>query len=325
MRPELKKILVALLLSLLVGLGIWYAKNRQAQNIVSGVVSSPADILKNDAGHTNLVLLGIGGEGHEGADLTDSILFVSLDLAESTATMISLPRDIWIPSMQAKINTAYHYGTERRPDGGLDLAKSTVAEILGVPIHYVVVLDFQGFVQAIDAVGGIDLEVERSFDDYKYPIPGMETAEPESARYTHLHFDAGLTHMDGSTALQFVRSRHAEGDEGTDFARGARQTKTILAFGAKLFSTKTLFNSTTLNNLKTSITDSLDTDIDSQEQGSFLKVFMALGNKDNVKNISLTDYLKNPPSTKNYGGQWVLVPTPSLEALQVYVKTKLGQ
>lgn len=325
MRPKLKKILAALLLFLLFGLGIWYAKNRQAQNIVSGVVSSPVDVLKNAAGHTNLVLLGIGGEGHAGADLTDSILFVSLDLADSSASMISLPRDVWIPSMQAKINTAYHYGQERRPGGGLDLAKSTVAEILGVPVHYVVVLDFQGFVQAIDAIGGIDLEVERSFDDYKYPIPGMESAEPESARYTHLHFDAGPTHLDGATALQFVRSRHAEGDEGTDFARGARQTKTILAFKNKVLSTKILFNSLVLNNLRDSLISSINTNIDTKEQGSFLKVFMAIGNKDNVNNISLTNYFQNPPSTKNYDGQWVLVPTPSLEALQTYVKTELGQ
>lgn len=325
MRIEVKKVIGALALSLLVGLGLWYAKNRQAQNIVSGVVSSPADILKNDAGHTNLVLLGIGGEGHEGADLTDSILFVSFNLSNNSAIMISIPRDIWVPSLQAKINTAYHYGLLQREDGGRDLAKSVVAEILGVPVHYAVVLDFQGFVKAIDAVGGIDLVIEHTFDDYKYPIPGMETAEPESARYTHLHFDAGPTHMSGATALQFVRSRHAEGDEGTDFARGARQTKTIFAFRNKLLSTQTLFNSATLNTLRDSLNSSVDTDIETKEQGSFLKVFMALGNKDNIENLSLTNYLKNPPSTKNYAGQWVLVPTPSLDDLQSYVKTKLGQ
>ncbi|MEI8232879.1 MAG: LCP family protein, partial [bacterium] len=211
-----KKIILAIFLSFLVVAGSWYYHNQTAKNIVKGVVGSPSTNLKTDAGRTNILLMGIGGEGHEGGDLTDSMLFVSFNLLDNTADIIPIPRDIWVPSMKAKINTAYHYGKERRSDGGLALAKSAVAETLGVPVHYAVTLDFQGFVKAIDAVGGIDVEVQNTFDDYKYPIPGKETVEPESDRYEHIHFDAGLTHMDGATALKFTRSRHAEGDEGTD-------------------------------------------------------------------------------------------------------------
>jgi LCP family protein required for cell wall assembly len=327
MEPKVKKrwitlVVLALVLALV---GFWYAKNQQAQNIVSGVVSSPIDILKNSDGVTNVLLLGIGGEGHEGGDLTDSILLASFNLKTNKVTLIAIPRDVWVASMKAKINTAYHYGNERREGGGRDLAKSAVAETLGIPVHYVLVLDFQGFVKAIDAVGGIDVEVENTFDDYKYPIPGKETAEPESERYEHIHFDKGITHMDGATALKFARSRHALGDEGTDFARAARQEKIILAFRNKIVSADTIFSSEIINKLKDSVSSSIDTDIEGAEQASFPKAILGLGGKENIQNIALTDYLQNPKNLKPYAGQWVLIPSPSIEELQTYVKTKLAQ
>lgn len=319
------RIFLVILTVLFAAFGFWYFKNKQAQNIVSGVVSSPLDILKNSDGITNVLLLGIGGEGHEGGDLTDSILLASFNLKNNKATLIPIPRDVWIPSMKAKINTAYHYGNERRVGGGRDLAKSAVAETLGIPVHYSLVLDFQGFVKAIDAVGGVDVEVENAFDDYKYPIPGKENVEPESDRYEHIHFDKGTTHMDGTTALKFARSRHAEGDEGTDFARAARQEKIILAFRTKIISTDTIFSSEIIGKLKDSVSSSIDTDIEGAEQASFSKVVLSLGSKDNIKNIILTDYLKNPKNLRDYGGQWVLIASPSLEELQNYVKTKLAE
>jgi LCP family protein required for cell wall assembly len=318
-----KKIFLAIILSFLVLAISWYYHNQTAKNIVSGVVSDPISNLMSDSGRTNIALLGIGGQGHEGGDLTDSILFVSFKLSDGTADMIAIPRDVWIPSMKAKINTAYHYGNERREGGGTDLVKSAISETLGVPIHYAVTLDFQGFIKAIDAVGGVDVEVKNSFDDYKYPIPGKETVEPESDRYEHVHFDAGLTHMDGTTALKFARSRHAEGDEGTDFARGSRQQKIILAFRNKVFSTGTILSSETITKLKDSISSSVDTDISSKEYGSFLKVFLGLGNKENLKSVPLTDYLINPKNTRAYGGQWVLVPTTTWEDVHAYVAKEL--
>lgn len=300
----------------ILSLGIWYARNRQAQNIVSGVMSLPSDILKNDSGRTNVILLGMGGEGHEGGDLTDSILFVSFNLNNNTADIIPIPRDIWIPSMQAKINTAYHYGN-------LNLAKSAVSEILGVPVHYSITLDFQGFVKAIDAVGGVDVEIDRTFDDYEYPIPGQENAFPLESRYEHVHFDAGITHMDGDTALRFARSRHAVGEEGTDFARGQRQEKIIFAFRNKVLSTSTIFNSETISKLKGSVVSSINTDIDEKEQGSFVKVFLGLGNKSNINSLGISDLLVNPKNTKEYGGQWVLIPAVSWEEVHAYVAKAL--
>jgi len=300
-------------------------KSYHTRQIVSGLVTDPAASLKNTDGRTNLVFLGMGGEGHEGGDLTDSIIFVSLDHATQSITLIPLPRDIWVTTMQAKINTAYHYGNEKRVGGGRDLAKSSVSEILGVPVHYALALDFQGFIQAIDAVGGIDVQVERSFDDYKYPIPGKENALPESDRYEHLHFDAGLTHMDGTTALKFARSRYAEGEEGTDFSREARQQKIILAFKDKLLETQTFLNLDTLNHVFASFQSSIDMDIPESDYGSFLKFFLSFERTSQpLKSISLEDYFLNPKNTSPYQGQWVLVPKTSWQEIHDYVETSLS-
>lgn len=315
-------VLTVLIVALALGVS-WYYHNLQAQKIVSGLVSNPADNLTSLDDRVNLVLLGIGGDGHEGSDLTDSIIFVSLNLTSKQVLMVPIPRDVWISSMQAKINTAYHYGKERREGGGRDLIKSAVSEIIGQPVHYALVLDFNGFVRAIDAVGGLDITIDHTFDDYKYPIAGMENAQPESARYLHLHFDQGPTHLDGATALQFVRSRHAEGDEGTDFARSARQEKIITAFRNKVLSSKTLLSSTTMSNLKSSISSSIDTDIGEKEYGSFAKLALSMGTTSAIKNLSLESYLQNPKNTKPYQGQWVLIPLHDLEEIHAYVKANL--
>ncbi|MFH2019450.1 MAG: LCP family protein [bacterium] len=322
MRPW--QLLLGISLLLIAILSFFFLKNYRTGQIISGLVSDPAASLKSTNGRTNLVFLGMGGEGHEGGDLTDSMIFVSLDHATQTITLIPLPRDIWVDTMKAKLNTAYHYGNEKREGGGRDLAKSAVSEIIGQPVHYALALDFQGFIKAIDAVGGIDVEVERSFDDYKYPVPGKETAIPESDRYEHLHFEAGMTHMDGTTALKFARSRYAEGEEGTDFAREARQQKIILAFKSKLLETKTFLNLDTLNNVFSSFKTSIDTDIPESDYGSFLKFFLSFERAGQpLKSISLEEYFLSPKNKSPYQGQWVLIPQIGWQDIYDYVEKSL--
>jgi LCP family protein required for cell wall assembly len=136
-----------------------------------------------------------------------------------------------------KINEAYSFG-----GGGVegaDLLSRVVGGVTGVPVHYYAVVDFKGFEKAINVLGGVEVDVERSFDDYKYPIPGQECAEKEEDKWEHIHFDAGTQTMDGDRALKFVRSRHSQGPEGSDFARSRRQQKVLLAVKRKFFSLST--------------------------------------------------------------------------------------
>lgn len=302
----------------------------------------------------NILLLGIGGGAHEGPNLTDTIIFVSIDPKAKKVTMITIPRDLWVPELKSKINKAYADGQEQGGKG-LVLAKAVVGKILGQKIDYGFRIDFQGFIKAVDMIGGLDIDVERSFDDYAYPITGREDelcGYPEEAiaslsaqiatgsatefdffpcRFEHLHFEKGLTHMDGATSLKYVRSRHAVGPEGSDFARSKRQEKVITAFKEKVFSAGTLLHPLKLVSLYDVFQDSIDTDIQKDEYDDFVK----LAHK--MRGVTTTNYtidtgderegrpalLYNPPLSSDYGGAWVLIPTAgpgNYTEIQHYVK-----
>ncbi len=299
---------------------------------VISFAQDPQKVLRSTNDRTNVLLLGVGGSGHEGADLTDSMMVVSFNHANHSLAMISVPRDLWVTSMKAKINTAYHYGEEKQKGGGLVAAKAAVEEVIGLPIHYGFVVDFDGFVKAVDLLGGIDVNVEHTFDDFLYPIAGKENAEPESARYEHIHFDAGIEHMSGERALKFVRSRHAQGDEGTDFARSARQKRVLLAVKEKVLSTQTLLNPSKLKDLLGLFNQYIDTDITQNEYPAFAKVFVSL-DRSQIKNIALTTgdkdkeqigILEVADKTK-FDGQWVLIPKDNnTKALIQYIQNQLN-
>jgi LCP family protein required for cell wall assembly len=216
-------------------------KNKLTPSFIADLIVSENPPFKKYQGRTNFVLLGIPGKTHEGVDLTDTIIFVSIGFKKSDILMVSLPRDIWLDSLKDKINTAYHYGEEKKEGGGFILAKSSVSEVVGLPVHYALLIDFEGFENIINLVGGIDVNVENPFTDNKFPIPGRENdlcnGDKEfRCRYETVSFRKGLQHMNGETTLKFVRSRNAEGDEGTDFAREKRQQQVILALQKKLLS-----------------------------------------------------------------------------------------
>lgn len=267
--------------------------------------------LKKTAGRTNVLLLGISGGNHQGNDLTDTLIFLSLDSKNQQADLISLPRDIWSPTLKDKINSAYHYGEEKKKGGGLILAKVVVEEILGQPVHYALVIDFSSVRKAIDALGGLNIEVERSFDDFRFPIAGKENdpcdGDPEfKCRYEHLSFEKGWQHMSGERALKYARSRNAEGEEGGDFARAARQQKLLLAFKNKVFSPQVVFSPAKINQLFTIFKKGVRTDLNFAE-ACFLARF-ALGlKKENIQKSVLEEDLFIIPPLWQYG-KWVLVP-----------------
>ncbi|MEN9407979.1 MAG: hypothetical protein RLZZ455_1195, partial [Candidatus Parcubacteria bacterium] len=252
--------------------------------------------LKDTDNRVNILLLGIGGGSHEGPNLTDTIIFVSIDPRLKKMTLVSIPRDLWVPTLQAKINSAYSTGQDKENAGGLKLTKAVVSDILGQQIDYGLRIDFDGFVKAVDMMGGLEITVDRVLDDYAYPISGKEEdacgknddeiaslsaqiatdsateSEAFPCRYEHLHFDPGVTHMDGTTALKFVRSRHALGREGSDFARSKRQEKVIQAFKDKLLSADTFLNPVKVVSLIDVFKGSIDTDIKQDEYDDFIKL-----------------------------------------------------
>ncbi len=194
------------------------------------------DVTATPDNRLNILLLGIGGEGHDGSQLTDTIILASLDTKDHRIGMLSIPRDMAYPlggGRFEKINAVNAYAEQDHPGEGAVRTAEAFSKLLNIRIDRVVRIDFKGFAKFIDAIGGVDLTVERAFTDKQFP-----TADdgPDPFMWTAVHFDKGPQHMDGQTALAFARSRHGTNGEGSDFARSARQQLVIDAARAKLFS-----------------------------------------------------------------------------------------
>jgi len=296
-------------------------KNNFSRDFFASLIFDKEPHLKNYQGRTNVILLGIPGGNHDGPDLTDAMMFLSIDFRNKDVVEVSLPRDIWSETLKDKINTAYHYGEEKKKGGGLVLAKAIVEEIVGKPVHYAWLIDFSGFKKLIDLVGGVDIFVENSFTDNFYPIAGREDdfcgGDPTFAcRYEQLQFKKGLQHMDGERALKYVRSRQAEGEEGTDFARGRRQQQVISALKNKLLQPSFFIsNLKQIKELVTAFDQATETDMKLSEQILFLKSFAKLPDG-KIRKIVLDSgdrkqrregFLVNPPLWQ-FNGEWVLIP-----------------
>lgn len=170
----------------------------------------------------NILILGIDKRENEtGPFRSDTMILVSVDLVGKSASMLSIPRDLWvtIPGFgENRVSAAHHYGDLRDyPGGGIALAKRTVQYNLGVPVHRAVRVSFTAFEQLIDAIDGITVDVPRRIYDTTYP--------DNNYGYMTVDIPAGIQHMDGVTALQYARSRHGN----SDYDRMARQQQVILA------------------------------------------------------------------------------------------------
>jgi len=288
--------------------------------IIGLVILALTFFLQPKPGRTSFLILGMAGENHSGQDLTDSMIFLSTENQTGKTLVLSLPRDIWIAPLRAKLNTVYHYR-------GMEETKKTVEEILGQKVDYGILIDFKLFTQLVDFLGGVEVEVERTFDDFKYPLPGKENdlcdGDPEyQCRYEHLHFEAGRQMMDGTTALKYVRSRNAEGEEGTDFARSQRQQRLLLALQKKIFTPRVLLNPWRIYRSIRIVLTNIKTDIPASDYFNLIKIGLKW-RQANFKTLVLNDgYLITPPtSQQKYDNQWVLVPkSGDWQEIHLYVK-----
>ena len=240
----------------------------------------------------NILMLGMGGAGHEGPYLTDTIIIASIKPSTKKVAMISIPRDLLveIPGYGWwKINNANAFGEQKNSkDGGL-LVKETVSKTFDMPIHYYVRIDFAGFEKIIDDLDGLKVEVENSFTDYQYPTNDF--------KYQVVSYEEGLQTMDGDAALKFVRSRHGDNGEGSDFARSKRQQKIISAFKERVFSYSFLLSPRKISKMTKRLTDHLRTDLEPWE---LVKLAQLAENVD-TENI-ITQVLDDAPTGFLYAG-----------------------
>lgn len=210
----------------------------------------------------NILVLGIDQRpGESVACRTDTMILVSINPEDMSASLLSIPRDLWVPIRHPKhpedrINTAHYWGeVEDYPGGGPELAKDTVQYNFGVPVHYYMRINFSGFEQIIDRIGGIEIDVPMTIHDEKYPAPDNS--------YMTFHIDAGLQFLDGATALKYARTRQGGGDG--DFTRMQRQQQVILAIRDRVLSLPNLPQLLPrLPQLYRDMGDSIETDIPTQ-------------------------------------------------------------
>jgi LCP family protein required for cell wall assembly len=165
----------------------------------------------------NVLVMGLDRRIDEPKDdptRTDTMFVVSIDPYSKTAGVFSIPRDLWveIPDgqggyMKDRINVAYEYGPIRKyPGGGPGLAEATVEHNFGIKIDHYLVVDFVGFMELVDAIGGIDVEVKDNIVDPSYCL----TASCDDRQI--IVFEPGLERMDGERTLAYVRVRYGSSD-----------------------------------------------------------------------------------------------------------------
>lgn len=213
------------------------------RSIVSLIRGSSSGLIGERNDRVNILLLGIGGEGHDGPLLTDTMIIASIQPSTRRAALISIPRDLVISvnGTIEKANAINAFAESRERGSGGRATREALERVLGIAIPYHIRVDFSGFAGLVDDLGGVDIVVEHTLDDSRYPIEGNEDASWEE-RFEHLVIPAGRQHMDGALALKYVRSRHAIGVEGSDFARGRRQQRLLLAVRDRALTTATIIN-----------------------------------------------------------------------------------
>ena len=290
-----------------------YAGVEGYKEVVKSFVFPDASAIKSENGRVNILILGIGGKGHEGAELTDTMIFTSISTINRSVTLVSIPRDTWIPEIRAKINSAYYWGNlQPERGGGLYFAKQITSKVTGQPVDYALVVDFSGFQDIIDTIGGIGVVIDNSFTDMKYPVEGRENDTcggdiTFACRYKTISFEKGTIHMNGATALEFARSREGDNGENTDFARSVRQQKIISAVSTKVLSFGTIINPVKDYKILLAVKASVETDLTPTAIGILAK--NALSSRKNINSQVLPpELLTSPPVTKTYDKQYVLIP-----------------
>jgi LCP family protein required for cell wall assembly len=329
--------LVAVVLVLLLGGFIfgkaWWTTHKVFKGGSDGALALTSNIdpslLKGEGdGRVNILLLGNGGEGHDGADLTDSIMIASIDPINKETVLLSIPRDLWVKPdglWGMKINAVYssqkqQYLSAHPKDlagakkAGEEKLESTIESYLGVPIHYYTMVDFTAFKQAVDAVGGITVNVKEDLVDYN--MAWENKGNPVLAK-------AGTQQMNGTKALQFARSRY--GSARGDFDRADRQRQVMVAIKEKVLSVGTFANPVKVTQLIDTFGNRVVTNLTINEMMRIYEIGKQIDSS-KITSTSLANPDKPLVVTDNVGGQSVVRPAAGLnnyDAIKAFVRTQL--
>jgi LCP family protein required for cell wall assembly len=230
----IRNVLLLALLAVIVG-GVLLGMRAAAFNATVSSATFPSTQLLgplNGSDRVNVLMVGYGGPGHDGAYLADSIQILSIDPKTNTTVTIPIPRDLWIEGIAAlpqngKVNEVFAQGYING-DESLDTAGALMVDVLstvtGLEIHHWLSIDFTGFRDMVDAVGGVTID---------NPVAFSYTTNEQvhlAGNWNTGHFDMGEIHLDGKQALAYSRARYTSVvSESTDFARSVRQARILAA------------------------------------------------------------------------------------------------
>lgn len=224
-----------------------------------------AQFKKVGDGRFNLLVVGVGGENHPGSYLTDSLQILSLDTINRKYALSSIPRDLYvnIPGHgKGKINSVYHLGEQSKKGSGSALLRQVAGSVVGVKISNFVLIDFAGAEEAIDAIGGIEVDVPKAINDPFFP-------DDRTVGYSPFSIAAGPQHLNGHTALRYARSRETT----SDFDRSARQQLILAAMKKKALSMGVLSNPAKITSLLNVLGRHVRTDLQAEEIKAFFSIF----------------------------------------------------
>ncbi len=316
----MKKFFLVLTVLLLVALGAFFYKTGATVSKISTNANILGSITKNlplvgakektlkgeEEGRINVVVLGMRGKGMEGGGLlADTIMVVSYAPQSNKAAIVSIPRDLYIAERSERINKIYHDGETRQSGGGLEAMKEILQEVTGQPMHYAVALNFAGFRQVVDALGGVEVELEEEFVEPKqfkeervcdghnggvFVVPSGNYQEKIDhrgkvvARYPLCYnktnecggvfrVPAGKSVLDGERALCYVRARVTS----SDFDRARRQQEILAALQKKALSIGTLTDFGKINALLDALGNNVSTDMQIWEMQRFFELYKQKG------------------------------------------------
>lgn len=241
-----------------------------------------------DKGRVTILLAGNSADdvGHNGGELTDSILLISIDTQQHSAYLLSIPRDLWVnvpDSGHQKINSAYVVGKAGDfhgngfPQGGMGQLEQVVEDNLGVDINYYALVNYSALKQAVDAVGGIDYTVKSSDPRGLYDPNIDYTNNKPLVKLTN-----GVHHLNGQQALDLARARgdssRAYGFAMSDFDRTQHQREMLTLLKSKAVSAGVLSNPAKLSSLFDAIGGNVKTDLSISEVRRIYDVTKDIGN-----------------------------------------------
>ena len=283
----------------------------------------PSKLNGEGDGRINVLMLARGGAGHDGADLTDTILIASIDPIQKETGLLSIPRDLYVksPYGSSKINAVFANAKQSglakgqsiqdAEKTGFEALEKKVSEVAGIPIHYHVMVDFAGFSQAIDQVGGVTIDVKEPL--YDQVLAAENRGNPLLA-------SAGIQNMNGKKALLYAQSRY--GSARGDFDRNQRQREVLVALKDKVFTLGTFGNPIKIAQLMDTFGSHIQTNFSIDE----IMQLYGLGkdiNSSQITSVGLADEPQALVTTSNIGGQSVVVPkagTYDYAAIQSFVR-----